>query len=591
VMASQQQRRHVDPAAAGSGSRPSSAGRRNAPAPSAAEGTKYAVRPRGASEKELSPAPSPSPPRSGKGSPRMRGESRAMNCPPSLDVSKEGLAPAARQERIVAVEASPTGRSGERRWSITVEDAEPEDQESQPLSPLPEASPAGAAASRRVKEFSSEEEQDGFVQRHLKSHGMEPGSPSHKVMQMLKGDAAPGYATRSKRRMSATPPMPPKQEPCPLFPNVPAAPGTEEWVPRLNKLLQGHPANEVLPFAEYHDVMQAASDAARRDKGCPVIEVTKDQPPLSIVGDLHGQLANLLVNVLGPVLQGEMSMCRWLFLGDLVDRGPEGCEVLAIVSLMKICWPNHVWILRGNHEDAPISYVYGFFQECEGKFGTTPDGSVWHYANELFVELPIAAVVRDPETKKRFFCCHGGLTQRLLSAPDVVEMINAAPRVKYGQQRMGEVVPDKGPSSPMASPELTQQLLEGLMWSDPDDGDVYFRPSARGAGEHWGKEASKHFCEKGRFEFICRAHQMVQHGYHRQHKGLVLTVFSAADYCGMGNKGAVLRVEKDKEKGWKHRIAQYEAPAPGMTILQAATPLLPYFRQDSGGSSGSRGRR
>eukprot|EP01062_Namystynia_karyoxenos_P008552 TRINITY_DN1300_c1_g2_i1.p1 TRINITY_DN1300_c1_g2~~TRINITY_DN1300_c1_g2_i1.p1 ORF type:complete len:631 (+),score=156.53 TRINITY_DN1300_c1_g2_i1:110-1894(+) len=529
-----------------------------------------------------SSSPGGSPVRSSPSALRKAGSPR-RGAPPSLDTSQAGLTPAeTRQagERVQFAQVASVGvdDSAEGRFALTIDEA---DEASKPLSPLP-PSTSPASSARRVKHFQTEEEQDGYVLGTLKTSHIPVGSPSHKVTAAL-GLSTPAL---NKRRMSSV--RPPTTELCPLFPGRKPRLGTEEWVPRLNRLLQGEPAPEVLPFAEFHDVMIAGSVAVAQDPGCPVIPIADNLPPLAIVGDLHGQLTNLLRNVLGPVLRGEMAICRWLFLGDLVDRGPDGCEVLAMIAIMKLCYPDQVWVLRGNHEDAPISYVYGFYQECENKYGTTPDGNAWQSANTLFLELPIAAVVKDTGTGKKFFCCHGGLTKRLLSSPDCVELINSAQRVKYGQMRMNEVIPGEGPDSPMHAPEQTQELLEGLMWSDPDDGDVYFRASARGAGEHWGKEASRRFCETHRFEFICRAHQMVQPGYHRQHKGLVLTVFSAADYCGMGNKGAVLRVEKDKVKGWKHRIAQYDAPPPDQTPQQAAMPLLPYFRQGSDSSLGGR---
>ncbi|RMG74031.1 MAG: hypothetical protein D6722_02935, partial [Bacteroidetes bacterium] len=67
-----------------------------------------------------------------------------------------------------------------------------------------------------------------------------------------------------------------------------------------------------------------------------------------IVGDLHGQLADLL-HILNEN-PWPSSRSIYVFNGDFVDRGEKSVEVLMIVLLLQIVFPRYVALNRGNHE-------------------------------------------------------------------------------------------------------------------------------------------------------------------------------------------------------------------------------------------------
>lgn len=71
----------------------------------------------------------------------------------------------------------------------------------------------------------------------------------------------------------------------------------------------------------------------------------KLQNPINIVGDIHGQLYDLI----GILDQFRLGKDKILFLGDYVDRGCFSTEVIVLLLCMKVNWPDRIILLRGNH--------------------------------------------------------------------------------------------------------------------------------------------------------------------------------------------------------------------------------------------------
>lgn len=57
-----------------------------------------------------------------------------------------------------------------------------------------------------------------------------------------------------------------------------------------------------------------------------------------------------------------------IFLGDLIDRGPFGVEILVIASLLKLATPAQVILLNGNHEDVRQYNKDGMGRELRGEY-------------------------------------------------------------------------------------------------------------------------------------------------------------------------------------------------------------------------------
>ncbi|PIO71578.1 Ser/Thr phosphatase family protein, partial [Teladorsagia circumcincta] len=101
-------------------------------------------------------------------------------------------------------------------------------------------------------------------------------------------------------------------------------------------------------------------------------ENNKAELPVHIVADLHGNLPQVLrVFKFCGIPQKE----TFLFLGDYVDRGVQGIEVITLLFCLKIRYPYQVYLLRGNHEDANTTLNYGFFDECITRWPSTEENA------------------------------------------------------------------------------------------------------------------------------------------------------------------------------------------------------------------------
>ena len=271
-----------------------------------------------------------------------------------------------------------------------------------------------------------------------------------------------------------------------------------------------------------------------------LVEESNVQPvssPVTVCGDIHGQFHDLL-----KLLEtgGDVPDTNYIFMGDFVDRGYNSLESFTLLLLLKARHPQCVTLLRGNHESRQITQVYGFYDECQRKYG---NANAWRWCTDVFDYLTLSAVIDG-----KVLCVHGGLSPDIRTL-DQVRTID----------RLCEI-PHEGPFCDM-------------MWSDPEDLETW-AVSPRGAGWLFGRRVTQEFNEINGLELICRAHQLVQEGlkYMFPEKSLV-TVWSAPNYCyRCGNVASILAFDDKME-----RTVKYFTETPENSTMMAPRSTVPYF--------------
>lgn len=99
--------------------------------------------------------------------------------------------------------------------------------------------------------------------------------------------------------------------------------------------------------------------------------VDASQQGCIIVGDLHGNFHDLYHLINKYDLPGKQY--KFVFNGDLVDRGAKQIEVLLTVLYAFLLRPDRVFINRGNHEDLAMNtsahFNPNFMSDCRRKYG------------------------------------------------------------------------------------------------------------------------------------------------------------------------------------------------------------------------------
>ncbi len=212
------------------------------------------------------------------------------------------------------------------------------------------------------------------------------------------------------------------------------------------------------------------------------------------MGDFHGSVHSLLRNLWRLVALGYLnedltikkSNFYMVFLGDYVDRGRWGVEVVTTLIKIKLQNWEKVHLLAGNHETGNIPLIYGFYGEIENKFKNTTSFS--NVYEKVFMKLPVALFI---ECNNNFVqCCHGGIE----------------PKVK-----------------PLAFLQASNKLFQnvgietvcaGLFWSDFCAGKIDCKAGARGAGEIVADQkcTSEYLTENQGLKAIMRAHMDMEFG-------------------------------------------------------------------------------
>jgi len=246
--------------------------------------------------------------------------------------------------------------------------------------------------------------------------------------------------------------------------------------------------------------------------------------PITIIGDLHGELADLEQIFENRGSPGPNNI--FVFNGDFVDRGSNGVEVMLVLLCMKVLHPEYIHLDRGNHEDSIISAAYGFKDEAIAKYSLP----MFREFVRIFKALPLCTLIGQECPGKAIFVVHGGIFENRKVKIDDIDTIK--------RQNYSSVIAQK----PRRKAPKEAKMIEDMTWSDPKP-DNGLELSERGSGVMYGPDVTREFLKANGCQTIVRSHECIEDGLELINLGegfSLYTVFSASNYSDGDNFGAFL---------------------------------------------------
>ena len=350
----------------------------------------------------------------------------------------------------------------------------------------------------------------------------------------------------------------------------------EEWSDHFQRLIFPYISKEILV-----ETLEIARQRIERD---PIL--LKMELPFVVVGDLHGNILELI-----RILKfcGAPPRSKFLFLGDIVDRGQFSVETIIFIFLLKIKFPNHVFLLRGNHEFYDVCKCSSFACEIISYFGENLVPSFI----EVFNMIPIAAYIPDFA-----FFVHGGIGPSLKSIKQIEELKRPIKSFQFYEVQVNNedtdceedsilmsqlrtrymnsyyYINNTSKNAPLHNVPMKSNCISGesnnpipliqqvvhtsstktvnnlisvnnikivaeIVWSDPTSEISTFSASPRGIGYNFGSLALSNFLKENHFKILIRGHQPVFEGVCQMLNDQVITLYSSSNERGTQNKSAI----------------------------------------------------
>lgn len=233
-----------------------------------------------------------------------------------------------------------------------------------------------------------------------------------------------------------------------------------------------------------------------------------------IVGDIHGDLRSLAhilksSDFVRKASQNEEVLT--IFLGDYGDRGPYSPEVYYVVLKLKKMFPEHVTLMRGNHEGPYdiLAYPHDLPEHLHRKFGEHSQ-DIYRKLRELFDQLYNAVLISE-----RCVLLHGGAPSQATTIDDLA----------YAHKK---------------HPHETH--LEEILWNDPEENMKGTYASPRGAGKLFGEDVTAKLLKMLNVKLMIRGHEPSENGFKINHSGKILTLFSRTGPPYFNRHGAYLQL-------------------------------------------------
>ena len=279
----------------------------------------------------------------------------------------------------------------------------------------------------------------------------------------------------------------------------------------IDKIL--HDPDSVIELEE-QQIVTLLTEVAKIFKQEPNL-IRVPQGNILVVGDTHGNFKATkgIVARFLDISTMDRLYDSIVFLGDYVDKGARQIENINYLFALKLRFPQHVILLRGNHEDPEVNSRYGFRSAVCEQFG----GELYSHYNTVFSLLPAAAL-----TWNRILALHGGIARELESLSQIREL-------------------------PKGLIKAENDILQEVLWNDPNDNISGFEFNFNREGFYmFGQDVFEHFMENNKLKLMIRAHEFSPDGYMYHFDNKLLTIFSCPDYRGQ-SKGAVAEITEKGE--------------------------------------------
>lgn len=247
--------------------------------------------------------------------------------------------------------------------------------------------------------------------------------------------------------------------------------------------------------------------------------------PCKVFGDIHGQFRDMMLFFNAYGMPGSKDGPNFVFNGDFVDRGAHQVEVIGSLMALKVLYPDRVFLNRGNHEDLTMNRKYDFAAACSSSLGPEKGEQFLVAVTDMFNYLPLACLVGE-----RILVVHGGIGD--------------------GNWTLNDLRQVRRPLNHEQLQDPNHEYAWNILWSDPiaedDAGNTFgVHTSARSkVAKKFGWNVTQAFCEANELDLVVRSHQAKTDGFgfDVMHDEGLVRVFSARDYEGHRNHGAVLQI-------------------------------------------------
>ncbi|VTZ67362.1 serine/threonine protein phosphatase 8, putative [Plasmodium chabaudi chabaudi] len=343
---------------------------------------------------------------------------------------------------------------------------------------------------------------------------------------------------------------------------------------------------DIFRVCNYNDVLLLCDEVVKLFKLENSLELVN--LPCKIFGDIHGNLFdvvdffnmynwpmhdnnNKIISSLKTEKElenDENAKCatnqndmKYVFLGNYLNRGELSLEVICFLFSLKILFPRHIYLIRGNHENRLFNYIYGFYKDIEKKIKSNfnclgkinyKDDVICAYSYEVFnrindvLEFLPLSVLLDNE----ILCIHSGIGDSIQNVKDYLNIEKPV------------IIPENVDRNNNNKSEILKKIIIDTLWSDPinylDDNDMELLksckkydiiPSSRGKiTVKFGKNRLSTFLKSNKIKMIIRGNECIPEGYKYDFNKKILTLFSATNYCNKykNNASSALIIKKNK---------------------------------------------